>query len=335
MLLRVERRKAAEAMRRLRALGLLDRSRRVRRGAVCVEIPLRGRPPGGMGELLEGEVEAKYRQVPPYERVKAAARLPEELERLLPDRWERLGRVLVLKLPGKLQEHKIEVASAYAGALGVETVLQDISGSRGVLREPTMEVLLGHRTETVHTENYVRYCLDAARMMFSSGNMSERIRMGKTVRPGETVVDMFAGIGYFSLQMAVHGRPGAVHACELNPASHHYLVKNIRLNRVERVVRPLEGDCRQVAPEGVADRIVLGHFDSVDFIPKALRVLKPEGGVLHLHCLCRQDRLPEDAWGRALRKIEGAGMRAGLLHCERVKSFKPKTWHIVLDIGVG
>jgi len=315
-------------------MGTLERGRLIRRSKEWVEIPLLAPPPPGLGQIVEGETAPVGRQVPPYERAVSSARIPAGLRRLLPDKWERLGRVLLLRLPGRLEGHKVEIARAYAGALGVQTVIRDLSGSRGVLREPTTELLLGERTETVHKENYVRYCFDAASIMFSSGNMAERIRMGKAVRPGETVVDMFAGIGYFSLQMAVHGRPKAVFACELNPVSFRYLVQNISLNKVGRIVIPLEGDCREVAPEGVADRVVMGHFDSLDFLPKALRVLRPEGGVLHVHCLSRKDRIPQEAWDRVRRGMEEGGRRGELVHCERVKSFKPRVWHIVLDVGV-
>jgi tRNA wybutosine-synthesizing protein 2 len=334
MLLRVERRRADETLRKLLALGILDRKRGISRGKLWIDFPVTRRPPGEMGEVIDGEPEPLAEQVQPYKRAVESARIPPGLKRLLPDKWERLGDVLVLKLRKRLQEHKAEIARAYAEALGVDTVLQDLSGSRGVLREPTMEVIHGTRTETVHTENYVRYSLDAARIMFSSGNMAERIRMGKTVRPGETVVDMFAGIGYFTLQMAVHGRPAAVLACELNPVSYGYLVKNIRLNKVGRTVTPLLGDCRETAPEGLADRVVMGHFDSMEFIPKAVRVLKPGGGILHVHCLCKKDRIPEDAWGQVQGAIGESGRNAGLLHCERVKSFKPRIWHTVLDVRV-
>ena len=334
MLLRVERRKADETLRTLLALGLLDRGKGIQRGKVWIDFPITGRPPPEMGEVIEGEMERLEEQIPPYERAVTSADIPPELKRFLPDKWERLGKVLVLKLPTRLQEHRTEIARAYAGALEVETVLQDLSGSKGVLREPTTELLLGTRTETVHIENYVRYSFDAARIMFSSGNMAERIRMGKTVRTGETVVDMFAGIGYFTLQMAVHGKPKAVFACELNPVSYQYLVKNIRLNKVGRVVTPLEGDCGSVAPEGVADRVVMGHFDSVEFLPKALKVLKPEGGILHVHCICRKDRIPEEAWSKVRRRVAEGGKSAELLHFEKVKSFKPRIWHIVLDVLV-
>ena len=335
MHLRVERPNAHETLRRLLALGLLDKGKGIVRGPLWVDFPVMGRPPPEMGEVVEGDLEPSQGQVTPYERAVKGAHIPAGLTRLMPDKWERLGTVLVLRLPKKLQEHKKEVARAYAVALGVETVLLDISGSKGVLREPTTELLLGERTETVHTENYVRYRFDAARIMFSSGNMAERIRMGKTVRPGEIVVDMFAGIGYFTLQMAVHGMPKMVHACELNPLSFRYLKENIKLNKVGRIVNPLEGDCRIVAPEGVADRVVLGHFDSVEFIPKALKVLKPGGGVLHVHCLCRKDQIPKDAWDKVRRRTENEGRMAELVHCEKVKSYRPRIWHIVLDVAVG
>lgn len=335
MLLRVERGKANETLRRLLALGLLDKGNGIERGPRWVDFPVLGRPPPQMGELIEGEAGPPEVQATPYERAVNGARIPPELRRLMPRKWERLGTVLVLKLPRRLQDDKKEVARAYAAAIGVETVLQDISGSRGVLREPTMELLLGERTETVHTENYVRYRFDAARIMFSSGNMAERIRMGKAVERGETVVDMFAGIGYFTLQMAVHGKPKMVHACELNPLSFRYLAQNVRLNKVGRTVNTLEGDCRTVAPECVADRVVMGHFDSLDFIPMAMKALKPDGGILHVHCLCRKDRVPQDAWDKLMHKVDEEGRSAGLLHCEKVKSFKPRIWHVVLDVAVG
>jgi tRNA G37 N-methylase Trm5 len=84
----------------------------------------------------------------------------------------------------------------------------------------------------------------------------------------------------------------------------------------------------------MADRVVMGHFDSTDFLPKALNVLKPEGGILHVHCLCRKDRIPEEAWGKVRKRIGEGGKRAELIHCERVKSYKPRVWHIVLDVAV-
>ena len=65
-------------------------------------------------------------------------------------------------------------------------------------------MLLGADAWVCHRENGVLYCLDACLCMFSSGNVTERMRMGRLQSCGEIVVDMFAGIGYYTLPILVH-----------------------------------------------------------------------------------------------------------------------------------
>ena len=65
----------------------------------------------------------------------------------------------------------------------------------------------------------MRYGFDVTRVMFSSGNVSERGRIGEMDLSGEVVVDAFAGIGYYTLPMLVRGRARHVHACEMNRQS--------------------------------------------------------------------------------------------------------------------
>ena len=101
-----------------------------------------------------------------------------------------------------------------------------------------MEIVFGSETETVHREGAILYKLDAARLMFSSGNFDEKKRMGELDCTGETVVDMFAGIGYFTLPLAKLAHAKRVIACEINPLAHSYLRQNLVLNRVESMVEP-------------------------------------------------------------------------------------------------
>lgn len=335
MMLRVERRRAGEALQALRREGALDTGRKILKAGGFVDIPVTKQPPPGLGELLETAGEPVERPSAPFELARRRAAIPEALRALLPRKWERYGRVLVLRLPEALMGYRREVAEAYARALRVDSVLLDRMGVSGQLRTPSMEHVWGAGTETVHIENGIRYAFDTARIMFSSGNIAERMRMGRVVERGERVVDMFAGIGYFSLPMAVHGGAGRVWACELNPVAFGYLCRNVRLNRAGGVVEPLFGDCLVVAPEDVADRVVMGHFDAIRYLPKALRVLKKEGGTLHIHALCPKADIPGAVWERVRGGIEREGRAAELLNVVRLKSFKPRVWHIVLDVRAG
>jgi tRNA wybutosine-synthesizing protein 3 len=70
-------------------------------------------------------------------------------------------------------------------------------------RDSTLELLLGDNGWVTHYENGICYSLDATKCMFSSGNRSEKLRMGQLNCRDEVVVDLFAGIGYFVLPFLV------------------------------------------------------------------------------------------------------------------------------------
>ncbi len=312
--------------------GLLDAERKL----VCVEghleIPLRALDPfiQHLGEVVEQKGVVRRRRMPePYLLVREKTVIPQALKSLLPRKWERVGDVLLLRFPPELRSYTEEVCEAYAEVLRVVAVLDASAGVRGTWREPNVELLWGRSTETVHKENGVLFKLDLRKVMFSSGNIDERVRMSRVCDPGEVVVDMFAGIGYFSLPMAIHSRPKRVYACEINPTAHNYLRENVRINRADVVV-PLLGDCRDVAPVGVADRVVLGYLrDTHTFLPAALRTLR-SGGWVHYHEGC-----PDEIADRPLKHLkevsEALGM--GVARCQRrkVKSYAPGVSHWVLD----
>jgi tRNA wybutosine-synthesizing protein 2 len=254
----------------------------------------------------------------------------EEEAELLPRKWELLGDVLMIRLPPGLEGRESELAQIYAEVLGAKTVCEDVGGISGPMRRPNIRVILGQRTETVHRENGILYEMDVAKMMFSSGNMDERRRMAELDCRGETVVDMFAGIGYFTLPIAVHGDVKRVIACEINPDAQHYLARNVALNHVEERVEIFRGDNRSLEGKNLADRVIMGYVGTMDFLPHGIDLVR-EGGIIHFH-----DTVPIDRLGEVENSIfeRGASREIRILSRREVKSYAPAISHYVWDLMV-
>jgi tRNA wybutosine-synthesizing protein 2 len=257
---------------------------------------------------------------------------PEELA-VLPRGWQIIGDVVLVHIPAILQPKKELIARALLRLYPRSRTVLETHRIAGEYRQPVFEKILGDGTETLHKENYVVYKLDVAKIMFSQGNFYERRRMG-TVGKGERVVDMFAGIGYFSLPMAVHAEPEKVLAIEINPESYSYLCENVRINHVEDIVEPMLGDCREKAPAGWADRVIMGYVGTTqEYLPWGVRTLKP-GGILHYH-ETTPDKL---VFERPIQNIKEAalaqGRSAGILETIKVKKYSPGVWHVVVDARI-
>lgn len=326
----VGKKDAQAALKAIISDGALDTSRKIIRKDGHVEIPVIRRLSGF--DFVSQDDPTFYRKMPDL----CAAlhgEIPEECLQLLPRGWFILGAVIVVKIHPILR--------AYEGLIGRAlldyyprcfSVLAD-EGIAGPLREPIRRAIAGNKTRTVHKENEVLFHLDAAKVMFSPGNLNERIRMSRQGK-GEVVVDMFAGIGYFSIPMAVHSRPKKVLAIELNPNAHQFLCQNIRENHVEEIVAPVLGDCAKMAPVGIADRVLMGMVQVTDqYLETGISALKP-GGILHYHQTIPSRLYPELAVRDVRDAAAGLGCRAEILKCLQVKKYSPGMVHAVIDARI-
>jgi tRNA wybutosine-synthesizing protein 2 len=268
----------------------------------------------------------------PFDIIKEELALPDELADLLPYKWEMLGDVLIAKFPERLRSHLKRIARSYAAELGAKTVLDERGYIDGVFRTPRMEIVFGSETVTVHREGPILYKLDAAKLMFSSGNFDEKKRMGELDCTGETVVDMFAGIGYFTLPLAKLAHAKRVIACEINPLAHSFLRQNLVLNRVESVVETYLGDNRTLPYEDVAERIIMGYIGSTEAsLPKAFSLIK-KGGIIHYHDVCSIDEIPGKLVAAFTRAADGRSFE--VLQVKEVKTYAPSKSHMVIDVRV-
>jgi tRNA wybutosine-synthesizing protein 2 len=235
-----------------------------------------------------------------------------------------IGDIMVLK-------RTVDEPQELLNIPGVNRVVK-LGHINGFQREPEVEILLGEGTETVHKENHCLFKLDVGRIMWSKGNTKERMRMAQIVDDGEIVVDLFAGIGYFSIPMAVHNHPQKIYAVEINPVAYHYLQHNIKLNHVEHVVETIWGNCREVAPRNVADRVLMGYIgNNNEYLDVAVEVLR-EGGIIHYH-----ESVPEKLkFSRPIQRIKDAadGYDIEVVNQRVIKKYSPGVNHVVVDARI-
>ncbi len=330
MAVRAQRSDANAALKQIISLDLLDKGRKVVAMGGFVEIPVK-RPHPDLQVVLQKKP-AFYRSTPDLVSALEGEMNSDQL-RLLPRGWYILGDVIVVKIHPSLGQYQNRIGKALLSFYPrCKAVLRDF-GIEGQLREPVRELIAGEGTETLHRENGVLFRLDAQKIMFSPGNLQERMRTSRLGK-GEFVVDMFAGIGYFSLPMAVHSRPRRVMAIELNPIAYDYLCQNIRLNHVEEIVQPVLGDCARETPQGVADRVVMGMVQVTDrYLSKGIEALR-SGGILHYHQTIPSWHYPDAAVKDVMRAAYLAGRRATIARCIRVKKYSPGVVHVVVDARI-
>ncbi|MDI6642873.1 MAG: class I SAM-dependent methyltransferase family protein [Candidatus Hodarchaeaceae archaeon] len=261
--------------------------------------------------------------------------LTDEELKLLPGGFERIGHVAIVSIPPEIVRMTDNIAGALLKLKNVRTVAMREGGISGRDRRPRLRVIAGNpQTETLHHENGCSFKLDVARVMFSTGNIYERERLPKLVGPKEVVVDLFAGVGQFSIPIAKHAEPDKVYAVEFNPIAYGYLRENVRINRVGHIVRPLLGDCAEVAPRGIADRVIMGLLHVThQYLPLAIEVLKRNGGVIHYH-----ESVPSKLrFERPVKRIleVAAGREVEILNKRVVKRYAPGVDHVVLDVRIG
>lgn len=254
--------------------------------------------------------------------------IPSDLDTYIPRKYKIIGDIILIKIPQELEEYKKRIGEILLSIHPRSKSVWEDKGKKGMLRKPEVNLIAGEGSETVHREGGCYFKLDVTKVMFSPGNLGERMRAGQIVKDNEVVVDMFAGIGYFSMPAAVHSSPKRIYSIEANLASYTYLLENIKLNKISSVV-PILGDSMYITPYGVADRVIMGHINSEDFLPVAVRALRCEG-VIHYH-----ESTPKAVLERPVERVKRAAKSEGrevkILDFREVKRYSPGVVHIVID----
>ena len=246
----------------------------------------------------------------------------------LPRAFDVIGDLCIIKIPGEILEIKSDIGEAILKAnKHIKVVLLD-RGVRGDLRVRDLEFIAGdERTSTEHREFGSRYRLDLAHVYFSPRLSGERERIASLVSPDERVLDMFCGVGPFTIPAAKRAK--AVSAVDLNAKAIEFLNENVLLNKV-RNVTAFCGDARRAFEDCMFDRIIMNlPQNSMDFLESALR--RCERGVIHLYWICDD---PVDASEIIKREIERAGREVNSVGWRELHGYSAREKLFCFDINI-
>jgi tRNA (guanine37-N1)-methyltransferase len=268
-------------------------------------------------------------------------KLPPHLLASVPRAIDFVGNIAIVEIPSELSAYKKEIGEAILKAhKQTSTVLAKSGAVEGVYRLRDFEVIAGaKKTVAVYREYGCTYHVDVARAYFSPRLSTEHNRVASQVKKGETVVDLFAGVGPFAIPIAKKQQNVRVYAVDVNPDAAALLKRNVAVNRVEKQVVPILGDARQVVREqllGKADHVIMNLPEmALEFVDVACEALKPEGGIIHYYSFVKDSNPLETAKVRLTEAVNRNKRQIKkFILAKTVREVAPYTWQVVVDAKI-
>ena len=225
----------------------------------------------------------------------------------------------------------------------VKSVWAAIPGVEGPYRLRKHVLLAGEdRSETLYREHGCVFKVDINKVYISPSLNYEHYRIAKLVAPGETILNMFAGAGLFSIIIARYAKPRKVYSIDINPYAYHYMVENVRLNHVEDVVEPILGDAGEVVDSrltNTSDRVLMPYPElALDYLDKALKALRDGRGWIHVYLhvkTAKGEHYLTKAEQLVAEKLASLGVRNyGISSKRKIRNVGPRTHQVVVDIKI-
>jgi len=265
---------------------------------------------------------------------------PEELTSIY-NSYDIIGDIAVIRVTEKSEKYSQVVAKTIMNVhKNVATVLAQTGPVHGGFRLRKLEFVAGEdRTTTVHKESSCLFSVDVKKCYFSPRLLYERMRVAEKVGKGEVVVNMFAGVGSFSIIIGKHSEAERVYSIDINPAAVQFMEENVRLNRLYGKVIPIRGDAKGVIEKTLrhtADRVLMPLPEkSFRYLPEAFSALKKSGGRIHyydsVHAGKKGDSV-EKVKLKVAEKLESLGVAFNFSFGRVVRTTGPNWYQTVLDI---
>lgn len=224
----------------------------------------------------------------------------------------------------------------------VKTVLHQTSSIEGSFRLRKLQYVMGEKkTQTIHKEHSCQFSVDVEKCYFSPRLSYERLRVLKKILPNENIVNMFAGVGSFSVLIAKWIKSTKIYSIDINPSTIQFMKENIHLNRVFGKVIPIMGDSKIIIKKrlnGIADRVLMPLPEKAfEYLPLALLALKKSGGWIHFYAFehAKKSESPTEKIKLKLtQKLNNFRINFDIPYSRIVRSVGPNWYQIVTDIKI-
>ncbi|MCL2643034.1 MAG: class I SAM-dependent methyltransferase family protein [Candidatus Bathyarchaeota archaeon] len=223
----------------------------------------------------------------------------------------------------------------------IKAVFMQISAVQGDFRVRQLKFLTGeNHTVTIYKEHGCFFKVDIEHCYLSPRLLFEHKRVSNLVTQGEIVVNMFSGVGCFSILIAKTSG-SKVYSIDVNPVAYECMQENVQLNRVSNCVVPLLGDSKEIITSqlvGVADRVLMPLPElAFKYLPYALLALKSSSGWIHFfdfqHATKGEDPI-EKTRQKVIVCLDALGVRYSFGFSRVIRSVGPHWYQVVLDICV-
>ena len=264
--------------------------------------------------------------------------LSEEENDQLISAFDQIGDIIIVRIPDSLISKKEIIGKTLLEEVSTaKSIFYQSSPVEGDFRTRKLEIIAGEdKTQTEYKENGCRFIVDVEKAFFSPRLSTERERIASLVKDGEIVVNMFGGVGMFSL-LAAKDTVCTVYNLDINPVAAQLCKENAQINKLKGKVISLNGDASEIINEklvGKADRVLMLLPERSDeFLDSALLTLKKEGIIhyySHIHAEKKQDapKLSQKHFMNVNKT------NAKILASKNVRPVGPRFYQTVVDVKI-
>lgn len=249
--------------------------------------------------------------------------------------FDQIGNIIILRIPDSLVSKKEIIGKVLLEKVKTaRSVFYQSSPVSGDFRTRKLELLAGEdKTETEYKEHGCRFIVDVEKAFFSPRLSTERDRIANLIQDGETVINMFGGVGMFSI-IAAKKKKCTVYNIDINPNATKLCEQNITLNKLAGKVESLTGDATKIIEErlsGVGDRILMLLPERSDeFLDSAIKATK-KNGIIHYYCHIHGDKKNQVSRLAKEHFLEVMKIKTEVLGSKIVRPVGPRFYQAVVD----